>query len=88
MLRDVEVADAEREVDGVDVLERRGKERQVEARNAARGRQRHERTDPRKQRFGPSDAASRSTRPSFRLPVRYPCRSMVTWRYPTAFNSR
>jgi len=62
MARDVEMANAEGEVDGIEVFERRGeirqmreeKERGERGRRAARGQ------------------AGRSSSPSFRLPVRYP----------------
>ena len=68
MFGDVEVANAEREVDRVDVFERRRRETAgARARRPARGRA-ESRTD---------HWTGRSRSASFRLPRRYPCRSIV-----------
>ena len=68
--RDVVLPDAEGEVDGVQVLQRRRQERQVER-------------DEQRTQDCPGQAlcarhAGRSSNPSLRLPVRYPWRSIVT----------
>ena len=61
----IEVAQPEREVDRVDVFERRSEQRQV-----------------RRKVGGGNDecelSAGRRRTPSFRLPILYPCRSIVT----------
>ena len=59
--RDVEVAHAEREIDGVDVLERRGQERRVREREDQRQRG---------QRAPGGHDTGRSRSASFRLPRR------------------
>ena len=64
MVRDVEVPDAEREVDGVEILER---SRQVwDVKREKRGGE-QERNPARAQK---ASYTGRSRRPSFRLPVR------------------
>jgi len=62
MARDVEMADAEGEIDGIEVFQRRGQIRQM--------REEEERGE----RSGRATRAQagRSSSPSFRLPVRYP----------------
>ena len=61
MLRDVEMAHAEREIDGIEIFEGCGEIRQVE-------RQHRHRED--RSQAGGSGHAGRSRRPSLRLPVR------------------
>ncbi len=62
----VEVPHAEREVDRVEIFERRGEIDQV---------QRQERDGEN----GDRAYTARRNNPSFRLPVRYPWRSMLMW---------
>ena len=64
MVRDVEVPDAEREVDGVEIVERGGQVWEVK-REKRGGEQ--ERNPARAQK---ASYTGRSSRPSFRLPVR------------------
>ncbi len=81
MLGDVEVADAEREIDRVEVLERAGRYGRWSARNAsARAAATARDAAPHRDQPPSRECANVgcSSRPSFRLPVRYPWRSMVT----------
>lgn len=70
MARDVEMADAESEIDRVDIFERRGQVRQMRE-DEERGQ---------RSRRVARVQAGRSRSPSFRLPVRYPWRSRLTYR--------
>src|SRR5439155_18159980 len=79
MAGDVEVANAKGEVDGIDVFERPGEEPEVRS-----NKERDQRTgsEPPGQCH-----AGLSSNPSLRLPVRYPCKSIVTCLKPSAFKS-
>ena len=79
MLPDVEFAHTEREIDGVDIFERRREKREV-------GDERDQRK--REQRFAQRDQTGRSRSASFRLPLRKPRGSTSTAAKPIARKRR
>lgn len=66
MVRDIEMPDAEREVDGVQIVERGGQVWEVKRQKCG---DEQERNPARAQK---ASYMGRSRMPSFRLPVRYP----------------
>ena len=76
MMRDVESMKTQSEIDGIQIFERRREVREMkrekdERQNAQRGE------GPRAAQPSEIIHAGRSKSPSFRLPVRYPCRSRL-----------